>query len=79
MEILNREVSIQEDKYIILEQVKKTYTRNELLNEIQNIQRQKAYLAEQSRRFKFEYDSLHLKEVELQGLLNTNDFEEIVE
>ena len=78
MEILSREVSVQEDKYIVVEQIKRTYTREELLNEIQNIQRLKENLIDQSRRLKLEYDSLQSKEVELQELLVSEEFEEII-
>ena len=78
MEILSREVSVQNDKYIVVEQIKKTYTRAELLNEIQNIQRLKENLIDQSRRLKLEYDSLQSKEVELQELLVSEEFEEII-
>ena len=78
MEILSREVSVQEDKYIVVEQIKRTYTREELLNEIQNIQRLKENLIDQSRRLKLEYDSLQSKEIELQELLGSEEFEEII-
>ena len=78
MEILSREVSVQNDKYIVVEQIKKTYTRAELLNEIQNIQRLKENIIEQSKRLKLEYDSLQSKEIELQELLGSEEFEEII-
>ena len=78
MEILSREVSVQNDKYIVVEQIKKTYTRAESLNEIQNIQRLKENIIEQSKRLKLEYDSLQSKEIELQELLGSEEFEEII-
>lgn len=80
MEILSREVSKDGDNFVVVENIKKVYSVNDILNEIQNIQRQKLHYIEQNKRMKQEYDSLFLKEMELQDMLNqmpNNDFEEI--
>ena len=81
MEILSRETSKDGENFVILENIKKTYTKNDLLNELQNIQRQKLFFVEQSKKIKQDYDNLVLKESELKALLDADgdsEFEEIL-
>lgn len=81
MEVLSREVSKDGDNFVILENIKKIYTKNDLLNELQNIQRQKLFFIDQSKKIKQDYDNLVLKESELKALLDADgdsEFEEIL-
>lgn len=80
MEVLSREVNRDGDNFIVVENTRKIYSVNDILNEIQNIQRQKLHYIEQNKKMKQEYDNLSLKEIELQQMLEqipNNDFEEI--
>lgn len=72
MEIIERQITKDGDVFVVLETAKQTFTFEQLFNELQNIQRQKLYLIEQSRQLKRDYDKLEAKEAELQSLLDEN-------
>lgn len=72
MEIIERQITKDGDVFVVLETAKQTFTFEQLFNELQNIQRQKLYLVEQSRQLKRDYDKLEAKEAELQSLLDEN-------
>ncbi len=80
MEIIERQITKDGDVFVVLETAKQTFTFEQLFNELQNIQRQKLHLVEQSRQLKRDYDKLKAKEAELQSLLDENggvEFEEM--
>lgn len=72
MEIIERQITKSGDVFVVLETAKQTFTFEQLFNELQNIQRQKLHLVEQSRQLKRDYDKLEAKEAELQSLLDEN-------
>lgn len=80
MELLTRDVSKQGNEFIVVEKTKKTYTRDALVNELQNTKMHKNNVIEHSKQLKSEYDEITKKELELEEMLlqlNDEDFKEI--
>ena len=69
IKVLSKNSKIVEGKIVVTKEMEEHLTYQDLIYSKDNIKRQKAQLAEQTRRFKEQYDELTAKEAEIDEMM----------
>lgn len=69
VKVLSKNSKIVEGKIVVTKEMEEYLTYQDLVYSKDNIKRQKAQLAEQTRRFKEQYDELTAKETEIDEMM----------